>query len=313
MLADLAGPARGPRADRLRGARRRRLRHRDLGPDRRRRQRGDLRALIKSSMAPVWEANHVWLIFILVVMWTAFPVAFGSIASTLAVPLFLAAVGIILRGTAFALRGEAASMCEQRALGGIFALSSLLVPFFLGAVVGGIASGGSGGQRRRRRADELVEPDVDHGRRAGGRDRRPPGGRVPRGRRPPGGADRAGARLARARAGLGRGGRGDGPGRAARGALGRARPLRRAHAGVGLACVLVSGAAGLATLALVWRGRFAAARYSAARCGGGDRGRAGGVRRSPTCSHPSSRSRRRRRPMPRWWRCSAGPRSASAS
>src|SRR5437763_1412801 len=56
------------------------------------------------AMGPVWEANHVWLIFVLVVCWTAYPVAFGSIASTLAVPLFIAAVGIILRGTAYALR-----------------------------------------------------------------------------------------------------------------------------------------------------------------------------------------------------------------
>jgi cytochrome bd ubiquinol oxidase subunit II len=99
----------------------------------------DLRARIKRSMAPVWEANHVWLIFLLVVLWTAFPRAFGSITSTLALPLFLAAVGIILRGAAFALRGEAASMFEQRSLGAVFALSSVLVPFFLGSVAGGIA------------------------------------------------------------------------------------------------------------------------------------------------------------------------------
>ena len=58
--------------------------------------------MVKRSMAPVWEANHVWLIFVLVVFWTAFPVAFGSVMSTLAVPLLLAAAGIILRGGAFA-------------------------------------------------------------------------------------------------------------------------------------------------------------------------------------------------------------------
>jgi cytochrome d ubiquinol oxidase subunit II len=83
----------------------------------------------------------VWLIFVLVVFWTAFPVAFGSVTSTLYVPLFAAAVGIIFRGAAFALRGEAATIAEARALGACFALSSVLVPFFLGAVVGGIASG----------------------------------------------------------------------------------------------------------------------------------------------------------------------------
>jgi cytochrome d ubiquinol oxidase subunit II len=105
-------------------------------------QRGArVRGMIKLAMGPVWEANHVWLIFVLVVFWTAFPVAFGSVTSTLYVPLFAAAVGIILRGSAFALRGEAATIAEARALGATFALSSVLVPFFLGATVGGIASG----------------------------------------------------------------------------------------------------------------------------------------------------------------------------
>lgn len=101
----------------------------------------EMRARIKRSMGPVWEANHVWLIFVLVMLWTAFPRAFGSITSTLALPLFVAAVGIILRGGAFALRGEAATMWEAGGFGAVFALSSLLVPFFLGAAVGGIASG----------------------------------------------------------------------------------------------------------------------------------------------------------------------------
>jgi len=105
-------------------------------------QRGArLRGMIKFGMSPVWEANHVWLIFVLVVFWTAFPVAFGSVTSTLYVPLFAAALGIIFRGAAFALRGEAATIAEARTLGATFALSSVLVPFFLGAAVGGIASG----------------------------------------------------------------------------------------------------------------------------------------------------------------------------
>jgi cytochrome d ubiquinol oxidase subunit II len=100
-----------------------------------------IRAMIKRSMSPVWEANHVWLIFLLVVLWTAFPEAFGSIMSTLAVPIFLAALGIVLRGGAFALKGEAATIAEARALGATFALSSVLVPFFLGAAAGAIAAG----------------------------------------------------------------------------------------------------------------------------------------------------------------------------
>jgi cytochrome d ubiquinol oxidase subunit II len=100
-----------------------------------------VRAMIKRAMAPVWEANHVWLIFVLVMLWTAFPEAFGSIMSTLAVPLFLAALGIVLRGGAFALKGQAGTIGEARALGATFALSSVLVPFFLGAAAGAIAAG----------------------------------------------------------------------------------------------------------------------------------------------------------------------------
>jgi cytochrome bd ubiquinol oxidase subunit II len=102
---------------------------------------GRVRGLIQRSMSPVWEANHVWLIFVLVIAWTAFPVAFGSVFSTLRVPLFLAAIGIIFRGGAFALRGQAATIREARTLGGLFALSSVLIPYFLGAAVGGVASG----------------------------------------------------------------------------------------------------------------------------------------------------------------------------
>ena len=100
-----------------------------------------VRAMIKRAMSPVWEANHVWLIFVLVMLWTAFPEAFGSITSTLAFPLFLAALGIVLRGGAFALKGQAATIAEARALGATFALSSVLVPFFLGTAAGAIAAG----------------------------------------------------------------------------------------------------------------------------------------------------------------------------
>jgi cytochrome d ubiquinol oxidase subunit II len=100
-----------------------------------------LRGLVKQSMGPVWEANHVWLIVVLVIMWTCFPHAFGPLMETLYVPLFLAAVGIIFRGAAFALRGEAATISEARLLGATFALSSLLVPFFLGCAIGAVATG----------------------------------------------------------------------------------------------------------------------------------------------------------------------------
>ncbi len=102
---------------------------------------GRVRGMIQRSMSPVWEANHVWLIFLLVVLWTAFPLFFGSIMSTLYVPLFGAAIGIIFRGTAFAVRGQAATMAEARLFGAVFATSSVLVPFFFGTVIGAIASG----------------------------------------------------------------------------------------------------------------------------------------------------------------------------
>src|ERR671918_909689 len=93
------------------------------------------------AMGPVWEANHVWLIFVLVVCWTAYPVAFGSITSTLAVPLFIALLGIILRGTAYAVRGQLEAARGQRAIERVFALSSVLTPFALGTVAGAIATG----------------------------------------------------------------------------------------------------------------------------------------------------------------------------
>ena len=93
------------------------------------------------AMAPVWEANHVWLIFVLVVTWTAYPTAFGSIMSTLSVPFFIAAVGIILRGTAYALRSGAAPDRETEGVTGlVFGASSILTPFALGTVIGGIAA-----------------------------------------------------------------------------------------------------------------------------------------------------------------------------
>jgi cytochrome bd ubiquinol oxidase subunit II len=92
------------------------------------------------SMAPVWEANHVWLIFVLTVFWTAYPKAFGSIASTLAVALFIAVLGIIFRGAAYALRSGAFSARESSAIETVFSLSSILTPFALGAAVGGVAT-----------------------------------------------------------------------------------------------------------------------------------------------------------------------------
>jgi cytochrome d ubiquinol oxidase subunit II len=93
------------------------------------------------AMAPVWEANHVWLIFVLTVLWTAYPTAFGSIASTLAIPLFLAGIGIVMRGAAYALRAGTVTPREQRTVDTVFSLSSIITPFALGTVIGAVASG----------------------------------------------------------------------------------------------------------------------------------------------------------------------------
>lgn len=99
------------------------------------------RELIDWAIGPVWEANHVWLIFILVVLWTAFPPAFSAVMTTLYVPIALAAVGIVLRGSGFAFRKSIEGLAGRRAAGATFAISSLLTPFFMGAVVGAVAAG----------------------------------------------------------------------------------------------------------------------------------------------------------------------------
>ena len=99
------------------------------------------RALIDWAIGPVWEANHVWLIFVLVVFWTGFPSAFEAVFSTLFIPLSLAAFGIVLRGAGFAFQHTA-----RRARGRVlattsFGAASVLTPFFLGTVVGAVAGG----------------------------------------------------------------------------------------------------------------------------------------------------------------------------
>jgi cytochrome d ubiquinol oxidase subunit II len=99
------------------------------------------RALIAWAIGPVWESNHVWLIFVLVVLWTGFPEAFASIMSTLFIPLSLAALGIVLRGAGFAFQGVAAKERGRRLATRAFALSSVLTPFFMGTVAGAVASG----------------------------------------------------------------------------------------------------------------------------------------------------------------------------
>jgi len=99
------------------------------------------RELVGWAIGPVWEANHVWLIFVLVVLWTAFSDAFAAIFSTLFIPLSLAALGIVLRGAGFAFQGTARRLRGRVAAQRLFGISSLLTPFFMGTVVGAIASG----------------------------------------------------------------------------------------------------------------------------------------------------------------------------
>jgi len=99
------------------------------------------REIIDHSIGPVWEANHVWLIFIFVVLWTCFPEAYASITLTMFVPLTIAALGIVLRGASFAFRKAVFRTRLQRHFGAIFAVSSVLVPYCFGTIAGGIASG----------------------------------------------------------------------------------------------------------------------------------------------------------------------------
>lgn len=99
------------------------------------------RDLIGWAIGPVWEANHVWLIFVLVVLWTGFSSAFEAIFSTLFIPLSLAALGIVLRGAGFAFQAAAAPTDRRAVAERIFGVSSVLTPFFMGTVIGAIASG----------------------------------------------------------------------------------------------------------------------------------------------------------------------------
>jgi cytochrome d ubiquinol oxidase subunit II len=224
-----------------------------------------VRAYVHHAMGPVWEANHVWLIFVLAVCWTAYPTAFASILSTLEVPLFLAGLGIILRGTAYALRSEYAGIREEQLVGRIFGVSSVVTPYALGAAIGGIASrrvpvGNAEGDlvtswinptstligalavaTAAYMAAVYLAADAARMRES----------------------DLAQAFRVRAL------GTGLVAGALALGGLvvvrEDAEPLWNGlTSGAGLAAVIVSALAGIATLALVWRGRFEPARFSAA-------------------------------------------------
>ncbi|HWG24429.1 cytochrome d ubiquinol oxidase subunit II [Actinospica sp.] len=100
----------------------------------------DIRDHAHRSIAPVWEANHVWLVLVLTVLWTGYPTFFGSVFSTLAVPLFLALLGIIFRGLSYALHTATDDPRQLRVIDTTFSISSIVTPFMLGTCIGAIAS-----------------------------------------------------------------------------------------------------------------------------------------------------------------------------
>jgi cytochrome d ubiquinol oxidase subunit II len=99
------------------------------------------RELVDWAIGPVWEANHVWLIFVIVVLWTGFSSAFEAIFSTLFIPLSLAALGIVLRGAGFAFQHTARRPWGRVVAVTLFGLASVLTPFFMGTVVGAVVGG----------------------------------------------------------------------------------------------------------------------------------------------------------------------------
>ena len=191
---------------------------------------GGARELIDWAIGPVWEANHVWLIFVLVVLWTGFSSAFAAIFSTLFIPLSLAALGIVLRGSGFAFHKTARRTGGRDLAERLFGLSSLLTPFFMGTVVGAIAServppGNAAGDP----VSSWLNPALARHRRALRRHVRVRLGRVPAQRRAarPRPRPRAVLLRPRARRGAGRGGAVDR--RHRRPPRGRAPPLRPPH------------------------------------------------------------------------------------
>jgi cytochrome d ubiquinol oxidase subunit II len=100
------------------------------------------RRAIAAAIGPVWEANHVWLILVIVILFTGFPPAFAAISVALHVPLTLFLVGVVLRGSAFAFRALDLSGDEnQRRYGLVFSMASTIAPVLLGTIVGALVSG----------------------------------------------------------------------------------------------------------------------------------------------------------------------------
>jgi len=104
---------------------------------------GRQRAVIARGMGPVWESNNVWLIFVLVVTWTAFPTVYAGISTALFIPITLAVIGIVLRGAAFSFRSNYGREVGSGVRWGyVFSIASTITPFLFGAMAGALASGG---------------------------------------------------------------------------------------------------------------------------------------------------------------------------
>jgi cytochrome d ubiquinol oxidase subunit II len=105
-------------------------------------RRAAQRDLVTHAIGPIWEANHVWLILVIVVLFTGFPSAFAAISVELFVPLLLLLLGIVLRGAAFTFRTyDVEDDAVQARWGVLFSMSSVLAPLVLGVIVGALASG----------------------------------------------------------------------------------------------------------------------------------------------------------------------------
>jgi cytochrome d ubiquinol oxidase subunit II len=105
------------------------------------------RELIAHALGPVWEANHVWVILVVVLLFTCFPPAFAWLGTALHIPLTLLLVGIVLRGSSFTFRSYGGEQAQEQRWGRVFATSSVITPVLLGVVVGAVASGSVNGPR----------------------------------------------------------------------------------------------------------------------------------------------------------------------
>jgi cytochrome d ubiquinol oxidase subunit II len=100
------------------------------------------RALISDSIGPVWEANHVWLIFVVTALFAAFPPAFATLTQALYLPISLVLAGIVLRGSAFAFRSQSdRNSAWQRSWTRVFGIASLVTPVVLGMIGGALSTG----------------------------------------------------------------------------------------------------------------------------------------------------------------------------